>query len=351
MAISDRDGLEAARAAATVGSGAQALVAEQTAERYAKSLEVDLGGGPAGPGGRDREPAARSQWQLFWRRFFKHKLAVAAGAVLILLYLLAIFAPQIAPYKLNPNLDAKTLLDARHGPSMKHWFGTDELGRDQLTRVLYAGRISLLVGLCVALVSTLLGTAVGAVAGYFGGWVDQILMRFTDLFLVVPALAVLMMAQKGLAGKPILGHRLSSTNLIILILSFLFWQTIARVVRGVFLSLKEKEFVEAARASGASSFRIITRHMLPNTVGPIAVNTTLVVGLAILTESTLSFLGFGVQPPTVSWGNMLAQSEGAVGTNLAYLVYFPGLAILVTVLAVNFLGDGMRDAFDPQSTH
>jgi peptide/nickel transport system permease protein len=176
-------------------------------------------------------------------------------------------------------------------------------------------------------------------------------MRFTDLFLVVPALAVLMMAQKGLSQKAVFGHRFSSTNLIIIILSFLFWQTIARVVRGVFLSLKEKEFVEAARASGASSLRIITRHMLPNTIGPIAVNTTLVVGLAILTESTLSFLGFGVTPPTVSWGNMLAQSEGAVGTSLAYLVYFPGLAILVTVLAVNFLGDGMRDAFDPQSIH
>jgi peptide/nickel transport system permease protein len=288
---------------------------------------------------------------LFWRRFVEHKLAVAAAVVLVLLYLMAIFAPLLAPYQLNPTLDAKTLLEARHGPSLHHLFGTDELGRDQLTRVLYAGRISLLVGLSVALVSTIFGTALGSVAGYFGGWVDQLLMRFTDLFLVVPALAVLMMAQKGLSQKAVFGHHFSSTNLIIIVLSFLFWQTISRVVRGVFLSLKEKEFVEAARASGASSLRIITRHMLPNTIGPIAVNTTLVVGLAILTESTLSFLGFGVQPPTVSWGNMLAQSEGAVGTQLAYLVYFPGLAILVTVLAVNFLGDGMRDAFDPQSVH
>ncbi|HEV7887805.1 MAG TPA: ABC transporter permease, partial [Acidimicrobiales bacterium] len=167
----------------------------------------------------------------------------------------------------------------------------------------------------------------------------------------VPGLAILMMAQKGLAGKAIFGHKFSSQGLIILILSFLYWQYIARVVRGVFLSLKEREFVEAARASGASSFRIMLRHMVPNTIGPIAVNTTLVVGLAILTESTLSFLGFGVTPPTVSWGNMLAQSEGAVGGPLAYLIYFPGLAILLTVLAVNFLGDGMRDAFDPQSNH
>jgi peptide/nickel transport system permease protein len=336
MAIRDREELTG-RAAATVGSGA---LAEEVADDAAAH---------AGEG--QREPEARSQWQLFWRRFFRHKVAVVAGAVLILLYLLAIFAPQIAPYQLNPTLDAKTLLDARHGPSARHWFGTDELGRDQLTRVLFAGRISLMVGLMVALVSTLLGTAIGAAAGYFGKWVDQLLMRVTDLFLVVPGLAVLMMAQKGLSGKEILGHRFSSQGLIIMILSILYWQYIARVVRGVFLSLKEREFVEAARASGASSFRIITRHMLPNTIGPIAVNTTLVVGLAILTESTLSFLGFGVQPPTVSWGNMLAQSEGAVGTDTAYLVYFPGLAILLTVLAVNFLGDGMRDAFDPQSHH
>jgi peptide/nickel transport system permease protein len=336
MSIREREDLSG-RAAATVGSGALAEIADQSSV--------------AAAGGAGAEPEARSQWQLFWRRFFRHRVAVVAGVVLIWLYIMVLLAPHIAPYSLNPKLDAKTLLDARHGPSLKHLFGTDELGRDQLTRVLYAGRVSLLIGLMVALVSTFLGTAIGAVAGFFGGWVDQLLMRFTDLFLVVPGLAILMMAQKGLQGQKIFGHKLSTTNLIILILSFLYWQYIARVVRGVFLSLKEREFVEAARASGASAFRIITRHMLPNTIGPIAVNTTLVVGLAILTESTLSFLGFGVQPPTVSWVNMLAQSEGAVGTPLAYLVYSPGIAILITVLAVNFLGDGMRDAFDPQSTH
>ena len=335
MAIRDREELSG-RAAATVGSGALAEIADESAVSQATHLQ---------------EPEARSQWQLFWRRFFRHRIAVVAGIVLVWLYLMVLLAPHIAPFPLNPRLDAKTLLEARHGPSLRHWFGTDELGRDQLTRILYAGRISLLVGLAVALVSTMLGTAIGALAGFFGGWIDQLLMRFTDLFLVVPGLAILMMAQKGLSGKSIFGHRLSSQTIIIVILSFLYWQYIARVVRGVFLSLKEREFVEAARASGASSFRIITRHMLPNTIGPIAVNTTLVVGLAILSESTLSFLGFGVQPPTVSWGNMLAQSEGAVGTPMAYLVYFPGLAILITVLAVNFLGDGMRDAFDPQSNH
>jgi peptide/nickel transport system permease protein len=288
------------------------------------------------------EPVARSQWELFRRRFLRHKVAVAAAIVLVLLCLSAIFAPLLAPYPLNPRLGAKILLEARQGPSWRHWFGTDELGRDQFTRVLYAGRISLTVGLSVAVVSTVFGTAVGALAGYFGRWTEQALMRITDLVLVVPPLAILLMAGKHFGG---------SQTVIISILAVVYWMPIARVVRGVFLSLKEKEFVEAARASGASDLRIIVRHMLPNTVGPIAVNTTLVVGLAILTESTLSFLGFGVQPPTVTWGNMLAQSVQSVGTPLAYLIYFPGAAIFITVLAVNFLGDGLRDAFDPQSSH
>ena len=295
------------------------------------------------------EAPARSQWQLFLRRFLHHKLAIASLVVLLALYLIVAFAPHLAFYKPNPK--PLPLGDAYHGPSLKHWFGTDDLGRDQLTRIMYAGRISLVVGLLVAIFSTLIGVTMGSLAGFFGGWLDQLLMRVTDLFLIVPALAILAMAQKGLVGKklPVVG-RLSSTTLIVWILSLLFWQTIARVTRGLFLSLKEKEYVEAARASGASSFRIITRHILPNIIGPIAVNTTLVVGYAIILESTLSFLGFGIQPPAVSWGTMLSDAESYVGTNRAYLIYFPGLCLLLTVLAVNFLGDGLRDAFDPQST-
>lgn len=327
MAITDRDDVAGAPGASVVGSG----VLVQEAE--------DSGAGAA-PEPVGTEPKARSQWQLFRRRFLRHKAAVAAALVLVVLGLLAVFASAVAPYPLNPELSAETLLNSSKPPNGAHWFGTDELGRDQLTRVLHAGRISLLIGFSVAIVSTVLGTAIGATAGFFGGRVDQLLMRFTDLFLVVPALAILMIAQQKFGG---------SVPVMIIILSFLFWQLVARVVRGVFLSLKEKEFVDAAKASGASSLRIIVRHMLPNTVGPIAVNTTLVVGAAILLESTLSFLGFGVQPPTVSWGNMLSQSKNAVGTPTAYLIYFPGLAILLTVLAVNFLGDGLRDAFDPQS--
>ena len=284
-------------------------------------------------------PPARSQIQLIARRFFRHKLAVAALIVLVSFYLLAFFAPVIAPYDLTPSL-TDTLAGARQPPSTEHWFGTDELGRDQLTRVLYAGRVSLVIGVLVALISTMIGTTIGALAGYLGGRVDRAMMFLTDLTLIVPGLAVLMIAQKGLGG---------STTTIILILSLLFWTTIARVIRGVFLSLKEKEFVEAAKAIGCSTPRIILRHMLPNTVGPIIVNTTLIVGGAILIESTLSFLGFGVEPPDVSWGNMIAQSKNSVGTDTAYLIYFPGLALFFTILAVNFLGDGLRDALDPQS--
>ncbi len=283
---------------------------------------------------------ARSQWSLILRRFLHHKLAVVALVVLVLFYLAALFAPQLAPYELTPKLTGETLSQARQGPSSAHWFGTDELGRDQLTRVLYAARVSLVIGLLVALLSTAIGTAIGAIAGYIGGRMDKAMMFITDLVLVIPALAILMIAQKGLGGK---------TSTIILILSLIFWTTIARVIRGVFLSLKEKEFVEAAKAIGCSSSRIIFRHMLPNTVGPIIVNFTLVVGGAILIESTLSFLGFGVDPPDVSWGNMIAQSKNSVGSSTAYLIYFPGLALFLTILAANFLGDGLRDALDPQS--
>jgi peptide/nickel transport system permease protein len=296
------------------------------------------------------EAPARSQWQLFRRRFFRHKLALVSLGVLLALYLITALAPHIAPFPLNPR--PLPLDQANHGPSLHHWFGTDELGRDQLTRIMYAGRISLLVGLLVAIFSTFIGVTIGALSGFFGGRVDQILMRITDLFLIVPGLAILAMAQKGLSNKnlPLVG-RVSSTALIIGIVTFLFWQTVARVVRGLFLSLREKEYVDAARASGASNARIIIRHILPNIIGPIAVNTTLVVGYAIVLESTLSFLGFGIQPPSVSLGTMLNQSESAVGTPQAYLIYFPGLVLLITVLAVNFLGDGLRDAFDPQSKH
>jgi peptide/nickel transport system permease protein len=292
---------------------------------------VELTGGGGGDG-----PVARSQWQLFRRRFLRHRVAVASIFVLLFMIVICFGASWIAPYDRN----SQDLLLGPVSPNADHWFGTDELGRDQLSRLLFAGQISLQIGITVALLSTVVGATVGAVAGFFGKATDQALMRFTDLFLIVPDIAILALALQYFG----------QTNItIILVLAGIFWMNIARVVRGQVMSLKEKEYVEAARAAGASPFRIITRHLIPNTIGPIMVDATLAVAGAIIAESTLSFLGFGVQPPNTSWGKMLSDAEGYVGTDKAYLLYFPGAAILITVLAVNFLGDGLRDAFDPQS--
>ena len=287
---------------------------------------------PEGPGA-----IARSQRQLAWRRFKRHKAALVSGGVLLLLTLAALFAPAVTPYEFR-ELD----LDAiREGPSWDHLFGTDTLGRDEFTRVLYGGRISLLVAISVALSGGAFGTLIGSIAGYYGGWLDNLLMRVTDLFLSIPLLVVLIIAASALDG--ILGEPWD----IVFTLSLFFWMPQARIVRGLFLSLKEKEFVEAARSMGASTRRIMFVHLLPNALGPIIVGVTLSVAAAILTESTLSFFGFGVQPPTPSWGNMLSQSRNLI-TAAPWLLWFPGLMILLTALCVNFLGDGLRDALDPQ---
>ena len=283
-------------------------------------------------------PVMRTNWQLFRRRFFRHKMALVSIAVLVIMMVACYGAPWLAPYKQG----VQNLLNSDVGPSTKHWFGTDDLGRDQLSEMMYAGRISLTIGLVVALLSTVVGVSVGAVAAYFGGATDQVLSALTDLFLILPDLALLAVA--------VLIFSQSYTS-IILVLAGLGWMYMARIVRAQVLSLKEKEFVEAARASGASTTRILLRHIIPNCVGTIMVNATLSIALAISTEAALSFLGFGVQAPATSWGNMLSDAEGYVGTDKAYLLYFPGLAILLTVLAVNYLGDGLRDAFDPQSQH
>jgi peptide/nickel transport system permease protein len=293
---------------------------------------------PGAPGGLGvgEDALVRSQWQLFWRRFLRHRMAVVSIVVLLVILVACFGARWLAPFPKNH----QDLVLGPKPPSLRHWFGTDDLGRDQVTEIMYAGQISLKIGLAVALLSTVVGTALGALAGYFSRWTDQILMRLTDLFLVVPAIAILAIAIKKFGN---------SATTIVLILAGLGWMYIARVVRSQVLSIKEKEYVEAARASGASHARIIARHVLPNTVGPILVNATLAIAAAIIAESTLSFLGFGVQPPTTSWGRMLADAEGYVGTPKAYLIYFPGLALLLVVLAVNFIGDGLRDAFDPQA--
>jgi ABC-type dipeptide/oligopeptide/nickel transport system permease subunit len=288
------------------------------------------------------ELKSRSQWAYARKRFLRHRLAVASLIILVIILGAGLFADQIAPYSfetqnLNASSTAPTLED-------KHYFGTDFLGRDYFSRVVYGIRTSEQVAIVVALVSTLIGTFIGAIAGYYGGWIDNLLMRFTDLALTLPTLAVLLTAAAFLGnGKPMR---------VAIILALLFWTQLARIVRGSFLSLREKEFVEAAKAAGAGDTRIIVRHMLPNVVGPIVVNATLIVGIAILTEAALSFLGFGIQPPNPALGKLISdgvsEATPAPGVPSAWwLVTFPGLTIILIVLCINFIGDGLRDALDP----
>jgi peptide/nickel transport system permease protein len=289
-------------------------------------------------------PQAGGEWRAAGRRFRGHAVGMVGLAVLVFM-LLACFVGSL--FAQDPNL--QHLSEPTSGPSGAHWFGTDELSRDVLSRVLHGGQISLTVALGVAILSTLIGVVIGAAAGFHRGWLDGLLMRFTDLWIALPALPFIAVAVRigsvdlGPFGTVDLGGPLGMT----LLLSLLLWGSVARVVRGATLSLREREFVDAARAIGASNFRIITRHVVPNCLGPIIVNATLVVAEAILVESTLSFLGFGIQPPTASWGNLLT---GSIDTfeDWWWLTVFPGVAIFLTMLAVNFVGDGLRDAFDPR---
>jgi len=278
----------------------------------------------------------RSQWSYARMRFLRHRLAVAGLIGLIIIFGAGIFANFIAPYSfaqidLNNTLHAPTTVN-------HHFFGTDAIGSDEFSRVIWGIRTSLEVGVFVAVVSSFIGLIIGAVAGYFGGVLDNLLMRITDLVLTLPALAIL------LAFSALVGNG-SQWNISI-ILALFFWTGIARIVRGVFLSLREKEYVEAAKASGAGDGRIMFRHILPNTLGPVIVNGTLAVGTAILTESALSFLGFGIAPPTPSLGALVADGQNY--PTQWWLTIFPGLVIVLIVLCVNFVGDGLRDALDPQ---
>jgi peptide/nickel transport system permease protein len=279
-----------------------------------------------------------------WKRFRKHRLALAGGVVITLITLLAFAAKFIAPA--DPNfIDQANWSGYPLAPGVAHHIlGTDENGRDLLSRLMYGGQISLTVAFFAVLMEISIGTVVGAVSGYYGGWVDYTMMRITDVFLSIPLLPLLLVLTAIVAAssnKAALGF-----GVIVVIIGGTSWPSVARLVRASFLSLREKEFCEAARALGNRDGRIIFRHLLPNAVAPIIVQATLDVANVIILESTLSFLGFGIQPPTASWGNMLANAE----SNMAiapWVAIFPGLCILVTVLAINYLGDGLRDALDP----
>ena len=277
----------------------------------------------------------RSQFRLALGRFVRHRVAMASLVILAAIVIVAFSAEYITPY----SFDGMNLRAARLAPTLEggHLFGTDKLGRDYFTRVLYGARTSIFVALVVALLSTVIGTLIGATAGYFGGWIDDLFMRFTDLVLILPGLALLMILIAFIGeGSPLQ---------IAITLSSLMWTLIARVVRAQVLSMRTREFVEAATLSGASPWRVIWRHMLPNMMGPIIVNATLTVSSAILIESALSFIGFGVKPPTPALGQLISDGRGAMQTQW-WLVTFPGLVIIAICLTINFIGDGLRDALD-----
>ncbi|MCM3595240.1 ABC transporter permease [Metabacillus idriensis] len=274
--------------------------------------------------------------KIFFRKFYKNKLAVIGAIFLFLVITAAIFAPVIAPY--SP--ESQDLMKKLVPPGGENILGTDRFGRDLLTRLLYGAQVSLLVGFASVLGSITIGTIIGAIAGYFGGIIDAILMRFVDIVLSIPQIFLLITLVT--IFKP-------GVDKLIIIFAVLGWTTTARLVRGEFLSLRTREFVLASKTIGTKSFKIIFSHILPNAIGPIIVSATLSVGGVILAESTLSYLGLGIQPPVASWGNMLQDAQNfTILLTAPWYPLFPGLLILFTVLAFNFVGDGLRDALDPK---
>jgi peptide/nickel transport system permease protein len=271
-----------------------------------------------------------------WARFRRHRLALVGSGLILLLSLMAVAAPVVAPqspYKVD-------LRSYRKPPSHKHLLGADAAGRDVLSRVIYAGRVSLSVGLVAVSIYAAIGIILGAIAGFYGGWVDSMLMRLADVVLAFPSL-IIIITIVSLLGPSIYN--------VMGVIGCLGWPPIARLVRGSFLTLREREFVIAAKASGASGRRIIFRHMLPNSLAPVIVAASFGMAQAILLEAGLSFLGLGAQPPTPSWGNMLTDAQSfPVLANMVWLWLPPGAMIALTVLSINFIGDGLRDALDPR---
>jgi peptide/nickel transport system permease protein len=294
------------------------------------------------------------QWSLVWRRLRRHKLAMIGLVVFGIVVLLSILASVIAPYSYEEinlrNAYAPLLSPGAEGEA-PHILGTDKLGRDLFSRLLYAGRISLGVALIVTLLTTILGTLIGAASGAFGGIVDTVLMRFADIMLTLPFLPMVLVLSSSLrqyaALQDFLGSSMSVAIIIIVLLIF-GWMGNARLVRGSVLSLREQDFIDASRALGAGQARIILRHLVPNSLAPIIVWATLGFGTVIIAESALSFLGFGIMPPVPTWGNMLNEARNSPLENLFTQALSPGLCIFFTVLAINFIGDGLRDALDPR---
>jgi ABC-type dipeptide/oligopeptide/nickel transport system permease subunit len=303
----------------TAAATAQAFVPEPARERVDQDFTV----------------AERSQGQLVLRRFLQHRLAMVSLIVLVMIILFAYVGGTLWKYGVNDITP-----DNSQAPSPAHPFGTDALGHDAMAQVMRGTQISLQISVMVALFATIVGAVWGAVAGFYRGWIDSLLMRIVDLILTLPLLAV----------AAVLAHNVGGTWwLIAVVIAGLYWASVARIARGVVLSLREKEFVEASRALGASDARIIFRHLVPNALGSIIVYATVLVALSILLETALSFLGFGVTPPDTSLGLLVSNNQTAVDTR-PWLFYLPGLFIILIVLTINFIGDGLRDALDPQQT-
>lgn len=285
----------------------------------------------------------RSIWQITLQQFVRHRMAMASVVVLLVIVAATILAPIVSLHDPLETHAGNKLAP----PSLDHPFGTDDMGRDVFSRILYAGRVSLTVGFLATFVSLIFGLIVGGLAGYFGGALDNALMRLTDLFLSFPTLFVLILLS-ALLRETNLNFLRSGMLPVVFVIAILSWMGLARLVRAAFLSLREQEFIVAAHAVGVKHWRIVLRHLLPNSLSAIIVNSTLFVAYSIITESGLSYLGFGVQPPTPTWGNMLNRAQIYVYV-APWLGIFPGLMIFLTVICINYIGDGLRDALDPHT--
>ena len=282
----------------------------------------------------------RSQGRIIFDRFIRNRVAIVGAICLILMFLFCFLGPlvwRISPNAINVTNVSSTLV----GPSLQHPFGTDYVGRDEVARVMAGGQVSLLIGLTSMLMAIIFGVGIGAFAGYYGGIIDNLLMRFTDVVLAVPLYLLLFVLSASFTDH--------TPRSVIILIAILTWTYAARLVRGEFLSLKEREFVLSARTIGARDFRMMFRHILPNAAGPIIVNATLLIGANIILESVMSYFGFGIQPPDASWGSLVSDGQGYFDVG-PWLVIVPGLFIFLTVLSFNLVGDGLRDALDPYMT-
>jgi len=290
--------------------------------------------------------------QLVWRRFRKHRMAMIGGIAFMLLFAFILGGSIVFP---ETSANSTDLTNRLTGPDGVHFFGTDSVGRDVFFRIIYGGQISLFIGLTAVTLEVSLGTVIGGVAAYYGGWLDALLMRFTEAMLSIPSLFLLIVLAKFIGRNVgqvnILGRTFSgSIGIVIIVIGLTSWMFLARIVRANVLSLKGLDYISASRALGATNTRIFFSHLVPNTLGPIIVAATLGLASAILTEAYVSFLGLGVQPPTATWGNMMEQAQSFLMQGAWWMWVFPSLFIVLTILSINLLGDGLRDAFDPRST-